>query len=104
MDNLDVYFKNIPYNTDVKFSKNGRNELPAGFIPSIGEPKFGCVGHYRRGLIHVLDMQEHWLIHKDHFNPETHLIQHLVSNAPHWLVLGAIIAGGLVSLALGKEE
>lgn len=104
MDYLDTYFENLPYNKDEKFSKMRMRELPMGFKPGIGELKFGCVGQYRRGLLHALDMQDHWLIHKDHFNPETHPIQHLVADAPHLLALGAIFLGGLTAWALGSEE
>jgi hypothetical protein len=104
MDHLDIFFTKTPFNKNIRFSKSEIRELPPGFTPSIGEPKLGCIGQYRRGLLHALDMQDHWLIHKDHFNPETHPFEHLVVDSPLWLVLGALAIGGLTSMALGDDE
>lgn len=101
MDFLDEYFANIPYNTNVRVSKSQMLSLPAGFVPTIlGEPKFGCLGQYRRGQLHAYDMNSYWLIHKDHFNPETHPIEHVVVDAPEWLVLGLAVLDAII----GEDE
>jgi hypothetical protein len=97
MDYLDREFQNVPFNRNMRISKRQLPSLPFGFKPSFGEPKLGCVGQYRRGLLHAYDMQHYWLIHKDHFNPETHPIEHLVVDAPHWLALGALAIASLFS-------
>jgi hypothetical protein len=104
MDYLDEQFRNVPFNKNLRFTKIQHPTLPYGFKLSIGDPKWGCVGQYRRGLLHAYDMKTHWLIHKDHFNPETHPIEHLVADAPHWLALGAIAIAGIAGAILSDDD
>ncbi|MFW9979361.1 MAG: hypothetical protein ACFFEJ_14850 [Candidatus Thorarchaeota archaeon] len=99
---LDIheFFKDVPYNKDIKFTKKQLPKLPDCFEPSIwGQPKLGMRGQYRCACmaLHAYDLGEHWIIHKDKRNPHTHPVEHLVEDAPH--VLGAMI--GVGALAAG---
>jgi len=75
---LDRAFENIPYHKNVRYSKQEYPTLPEGFRPHIGDYKEGCVGQYRRRLLHAYDMKDHWLIHKDKYDPDTNPIEHLI--------------------------
>ena len=110
MIDLDAFFKDYPFGKDVRFEKRDLPRLPSEFKPTIfGEPRVGMLGQYRRGLLHAYEFQNHWEIHKDEYNPETHPVEHLVHDAPHWLAAaGAIVVGGLLAAAvshfLGGDE
>ena len=94
MNRLEQYFENVDYNQDLRFEKRDFTSLPSCFKPTIlGEPRWGMLAQYRCGLYHAYEFDTYWEIHKDKRNPETHPIEHLVEDAPHWLVLGGIAAG-----------
>ncbi|RDE17593.1 MAG: hypothetical protein C4K49_02015 [Candidatus Thorarchaeota archaeon] len=57
------------------------------------------LGQYRCGSLHAYDFKDYWLIHKDRWNPETHLWEHMVEDAPQWLAAAAV-AGVLAGSAL----
>ena len=67
------------------------------------------LGQYRYGPFHAYDFGNYWLIHKDRWNPETHLWEHMVEDAPQWLAVAAVagvLAGSAVSgfLLRGKRN
>ena len=100
MQDIHEFFERVPFNKDIKFTKEQLPELPDCFEPSIwGQPKLGMRGQYRCAhmALHAYDMGNHWIIHKDKRNPHTHPVEHLVEDAPH--VLGAMI--GIGALAAG---
>ncbi|MFW9888998.1 MAG: hypothetical protein ACFFER_12495 [Candidatus Thorarchaeota archaeon] len=103
MDYLDIMFRDVPFNKTIRFNKIEYPALPSGFKPGVGELKWGSIGQYRRGLLHAYDMKSHWLIHKDHFNPETHPVEHLLVDSPHTLLLGALVIGGIMAMLSGDD-
>jgi len=95
MINLERYFEKIPFHTELKFNKRFLPNLPSGFKSTIaGDPRIGMKGQYRYGTLHAYDFGDCWLIHKDRWNPETHLWEHMVEDAPHWL---AVVAAAVVA-------
>ena len=100
LQDIHQFFKNVPFNKDIKFTKEQLPKLPGCFEPSIwGQPRLGMKGQYRCSCmaLHAYDFGDHWVIHKDKRNPHTHPVEHLVEDAPH--VLGAMI--GVGALAAG---
>ena len=96
MTDLQRYFDRVPFNTDVKFTKQQLSHLPSCFKKTLlGEPRLGMIGQYRCGNLHAYEFGSHWLIHKDRRNPETHPVEHLIEDAPHWLAIGMTIVAGL---------
>ncbi len=100
MINLQLFFANVPYNKDFTFSKSKLPTLPPCFKPTLlGEFRFGMLGQYRCRNLHAYDFGNYWVIHKDRRNPETHPIEHLIEDAPHWLAIGiGLFIGACVAI------
>ena len=90
-------FKDMPFRVEKRYSKQDLPFLPSCFKPTLlGEPKIGILGQYRCGLLHAYEFPHYWLIHKDEYNPETHPVEHLAKDAPHWGLIAAIGAAVVI--------
>jgi len=99
--------KQIPFYTEIKISKNVISKLPECFQQTLlGEPK-GELRQYRgpHGS-HVLEYEENWVFHRDKVDPRFDPVGHLITDAPHVILLGCAFALALfgVALAVGGEK
>jgi hypothetical protein len=94
---LDRLFSTVPRGKKIVFTIVEYPNILNGFKPTIwGEPRWGLPVQLRKGKLHAYDYGNFCEIHRDKWNPETHPLEHLRDDAPHWL---AAMAVG--SLALG---
>lgn len=87
---------------EIRVEKWQVDEPLEGWYPSLGIGKEGCTGHLRRGRLHVLDMRDYWLLHRDTVDPAVDPIGHLVTDAPGVAVLIGFVL--LLALAAAAQE
>jgi len=84
-----------PVHTETSFSKWGTpHPLEAGFVASIGEAA-GQKADYRLPIddgreVHVREYGDHYTVHWDQVSAVRNPLGHLLADAPHWIILGAI--------------
>jgi len=80
-------------------------KLPMCFEETLlGEPK-GGLRQYRGPLgTHVHEFNDTWLFHRDKIDPRFDAIGHFISDAPHILVLGALIALPILGSIFAEED
>ena len=103
--NITYYVLRFPPHYDLRFSKfTLPHPSQSGFVERIGEPKgqladYGVTVENGHG-IHVLEFQDHYLVHWDEVDPTTNPIDHIIKDAPQYVPLMIIGFGvGLVALA-----
>lgn len=99
--------KKLPHYHDFKVLKKIMRNLPKCFEETpLGEPK-GEIRQYRGPYgSHVHEYKEAWVIHRDKVDPRFDPVGHLVNDAPHILVLGALLSLVFLGLAfvIGDEN
>jgi len=84
-----------PVHTETSFSKWGMpHPLEARFVASIGEAA-GQKADYRLPIddgreVHVREYGDHYTVHWDQVSAVRNPLGHLLADAPHWIILGAI--------------
>ena len=105
------YVLSFPPHYDLSFSKF---ELPhpaqSGFVLRIGEQK-GQIADYGTTVgdghgIHILEFQDHYLVHWDEVDPSISPIDHIVKDAPQYIPLLVVLGLGIglvgLSVAMGE--
>ena len=83
MSVLDDLAKGLKPGKETRIPKNWVTEPLLGWSRSIlSLPKPGSLGDYRKGLLHVHDMGDHYALHKDRIDPELNPWRHLAADAP----------------------
>lgn len=82
--------------------------LPEGFIPTRLSLMSGARAAYRdpnrRSTVHLLEYEDYWTAHVDHFNPDAGFVEyigHAVFDAPE--VTAAVVAGCLLVASLASR-
>src|SRR6266566_633635 len=84
-----------PAHAEVSVSKwSVPHPLQAGFVGSLGEAA-GQNADYRLPLddgreVHVREYPSHYTIHWDQVSAVRNPIGHLLSDAPHWIIIGLV--------------
>jgi hypothetical protein len=65
-----------------------------GYTESIGDP-LGQKNDFRKGFedgrgVHVREYEDHYLIHWDKIDPNQNPFGHIITDAPHWIVIGLL--------------
>jgi hypothetical protein len=95
----------LPVHSEITVSKWGvPHPLEGGFVASIGEAS-GQKADYRLPLedgreVHVRDYGDHYTLHLDQVSAVRNPLGHLLTDAPHWIIWGAIGAIG-AAIVLG---
>lgn len=106
--NLTNYVLRCPAHYDIVVLKDSYiHPLQAGFVYSAGEPK-SQLADYRMAVyggkgLHILEYQNHYLVHWDLVDPSVDFVEHIKQDAPNWgPVLAAVglaaVIGGLIWL------
>jgi len=99
--------KRLPFYIETKISKSVVSKLPECYQQTLlGEPK-GESRQYRgpHGS-HVLEYEKDWVFHRDKVDPRFDPVGHLITDAPHIILLGCVLGLALfgVALAVGGQE
>lgn len=87
---------------EVYISKDKVTEMSSGWYKSrYNLPHKGSSGAWRNGRLHAHDMGDHWAVHLDRVDPQTHSMGHLIADAP---LLMFLWSGFLSSMLMAKEE
>jgi hypothetical protein len=102
-----------PVHQDVVISRSAiPHPSSGGFVPRLGDfqgqsADFGLALSDNKG-IHVREYADRYAVHWDFVDPSVDPVGHLIYDAPHWLVIGAIAGSlllfGLICLLDGTHE
>lgn len=73
---------------------------PGWYSSKYNIPHKGSKGAWRFGRLHAHDMGDHWAVHLDRVDPQTHSMGHLIADAP---LLLFIWSGFLAAMVMAKE-
>lgn len=74
---------------------------PGWYSSKYNIPHKGSKGAWRFGRLHAHDMGDHWAVHLDRVDPQTHSMGHLIADAP---LLLFIWSGFLAAMVMAKQE
>jgi uncharacterized membrane protein HdeD (DUF308 family) len=87
---------------EVMIPKDKVTSLSTGWYSSkYNIPHKGSKGAWRFGRLHAHDMGDHWAVHLDRIDPQTHSMGHLIADAP---LLLFIWSGFLAAMVMAKQE
>lgn len=101
------WLKKIPHHHNFEVSKKTLQNLPKCFEETpLGEPKGGLRQYRGPYGSHVHEYRNIWIIHRDKVDPRFDPLGHLISDAPHVILLASLSALSLfgIALAIGGEK
>jgi hypothetical protein len=103
------WLKKIPYYRNFEISKTDLQVLPKCFEETpLGEPKGGLRQYRGPYGSHVHEYENTWSIHRDKVDPRLNPVGHLITDAPHVILLGSLCAlavfGVVLAIKGGEKE